>query len=154
MPDAALAFLAVVCAALTAGAMFGLWLAMRGQGLPASAYVAQQQEFIRGMNVAMPRLGATTLALTLAGAFLADGDRTRLTLLLASAACFLVAGLITRFANQPINAVVITWSSAAPPADWQRLRDQWWRWHVRRTLFGVAGLCVLVAASLLGPGAG
>jgi hypothetical protein len=148
------AFLDLVCAALSAGAMFGLWLGLHGHRLPASFYVAQQQQLIRSMNVAMPLLGAATILSTLLSAFLAIEERTRLVLLLTSAACFLVAGLITRFSNQPINAVVMTWPIQAPPAGWEALRDAWWRWHVRRTLFGIAGLCALVAATLLAVGGG
>ena len=148
----AAAFLDLVCAALTAGAMFGLWLGLRGPRLPAPFYVAQQQQLIRGMNFAMPLLGAATVVLTLVSAFRVAEERSRLALLLTSAACFLVAGLITRFLNQPINAVVLTWPIDAPPLHWERLRDAWWRWHVRRTLFGFAGFCVLVAATLVATG--
>lgn len=145
-------FFDLVCAALTAGAMFGIWLGLHGRQLPASFYVAQQQQLIRGMNVAMPLLGAATILLTLVSAAQASGERGRLALLLTSAACFLVAGVITRFLNQPINAVMSSWSIHAPPPQWECLRDAWWRWHVRRTLFGLAGLCVLVAATLVATG--
>jgi len=41
---------------------------------------------------------------------------------------FVAAGPITRFANQPINLIVTTWSADAPSADWTRHRDDWWRW--------------------------
>ena len=44
---AADSFFALMCAALTAGAMFGLWLALHDQRLPAPFYVAQQQQLIR-----------------------------------------------------------------------------------------------------------
>jgi uncharacterized membrane protein len=110
--------------------------------------VAQQQQLIRGMNVAMPLLGATTIVLTLVSAFGARGDQPRLTLFMASAGCYLVAGLVTRFLNQPINAVVSTWLVQALPSNWEQLRDQWWRWHVLRTGFGITGLCLLIAATL------
>jgi hypothetical protein len=42
------------------------------------------------------------------------------------AAFFVVAGLVTRFGNQPINAVVMTWQASAPPSGWEEARDQWW----------------------------
>jgi len=31
--------------------------------------------------------------------------------------------------HQTINASVMTWQANAPPANWTRLRDEWWRWH-------------------------
>jgi hypothetical protein len=145
------AFFDLLSAALTAGAMFGLWLGMDPPRLPASIYVAQQQALIRGMNVAMPLLGATTILLTLVNAFEARNDQLVFMLFLTSAGCFLVAGLVTRFRNQPINAVVSTWSTDAPPPGWEQLRDRWWRWHVLRTASGVTGLCVLIAATLNPP---
>ena len=142
------AFFDLMCAALTAGAMFGLWLGLDPLRLSPATYVAQQQQLIRGMNVAMPLLGAATILLTLVNAVGTVGERTRVALLLATAFCYFLAALITRFLNQPINAVVLTWTVEAPPPDWALLRDRWWRCHVLRTAFGVAGLCLLIAATL------
>lgn len=150
MLHATLTFANLVLAALLVGAMFGLWLGLNPAGLSAAAYVTQQQQAIRGLNVTMPALGAVTILLTLAAAVLARGDGPRLALLVAAAACLLAAGLVTRFLNQPINAIVMTWSPEAAPADWAALRDAWWRWHVLRTASGIAGLCLLVAAAVRG----
>lgn len=70
-------------------------------------------------------------------------------MLLLSAAAFLTtAGLVTRFLNQPINAVVMTWSTDSLPANWAQLRDDWWRWHFLRAVAGLVGLCLLLAAML------
>ena len=141
-------FLALLSAALVVGTMFGVWLSFNPTGLSAAAYVVQQQRCIRSLNVIMPVLGGVTVLLTTASAILSIDDRVGLTLLASAAACFVAAGLITRFANQPINAIVMTWSSEAPPSDWARRRDGWWRWHILRTAFGLGGLCLLIAAAL------
>ncbi len=140
-------FASLLLAALLVGAMFGLWL-IYPAGLDAAFYVPLQQHSIRALNVTMPALGAVTIALTLAAAALARGDRTRLVLLITAALCFAAAGLITRFANQPINAMVMTWSASAPPADWAELRDAWGRWHVLRLVAGIGGLSLVIAAAL------
>lgn len=141
-------FATLLLAALVVGAMFGVWLTLNPAGLDPSLYVAQQQQAIRTLNVSMPALGGLTLLLMLVAAFLARHDRTRLTLFVTAAACFLAAGLITRFLNQPINAIVITWSPDAPPANWTELRDEWWRWHIVRLVAGIGGLCLVIAAAL------
>ena len=141
-------FTNLLVAALVVGATFGVWLIFNPAGLDAGSYVAQQQIGIRALNVAMPALGGLTFLLTIVSAVLAKDDRTRLAMLLVAAICFLMAGLITRFANQPINATIMTWSIAAPPAEWTQLRDDWWRWHVARLGLGLAGLCLLIAATL------
>lgn len=147
----AVEFANLLIAALLAGAMFGVWLSFNPTGLDAGSYVTLQQQAIRTLNATMPALGGVAILLTLLAAALSRGDHARLTLLLAAAACFVAAGLITRFLNQPINAVVIGWSAGAPPAEWTNLRDAWWRWHVLRTVIGIGGLCLVIAASLKGP---
>jgi len=142
-------FMNLVLAALMVGSMFGVTLIMNPAGLDARHYVEVQQQGIRTLNVAMPRLGAVTILVTIAAAIAMRGDGVRLGLLVATAACFLAAGLVTRFLNQPINAIVMTWSSDAPPAGWERLRDDWWRWHYLRLAAGLAGFCLLALATLV-----
>jgi len=98
----------------------------------------------------MPLLGVVCVGLTIVLAFLTkDSGRTRY-LLAAAVICLLVAGAVTRFENQPINSVVMTWTPQAPPANWMELRDQWWQWHIVRTVAGIAALCALILAVLSG----
>jgi uncharacterized membrane protein len=141
-------FANLLLAALVVGTMFGIWLGYNPAGLSATVYVTQQQHAIGALNVVVPILGGVTVLLTMIAATLAAGDRPRLVLLLLAAGCFIAAGLITRFLNQPINAVVMTWSAEAPPANWMQLRDDWWRWHVMRMAAGIGGLSLLIAATL------
>jgi uncharacterized membrane protein len=85
---------------------------------------------------------------TIVAAVLARDDRARLGLLVGTAACLVAAGAVTRFLNQPINAVVMTWQAGAPPANWMSLRDEWWRWHQVRLISGLCGLSLLIAATM------
>ena len=141
-------FANLLLAALVVGALFGARLFLNPVGLDASLYVAVQQQAIRTMNTVMPALGAATIVATVAAAVLGRGDRVRLWLLVATAACFLAIGLITRFRNQPINAVVMTWRGDSAPPNWTALRDAWWRWHLMRLATGLVGLSLLIAAAL------
>ena len=75
-------------------------------------------------------------------------DRRARYLLLAAAVLLIAAGAITRFANQPINAVVMTWTPQAPAANWTELRDTWWRWHIARTVAAIAALALALLAAL------
>jgi uncharacterized membrane protein len=120
----------------------------RTRCLGAGVYISPQQNAIGALNVVMPLLGGVTIALTLVAAAFATADRTRLVMLLLAACCFVAAGLITRLLNQPINAIVMTWSADSPPGDWMQMRDDWWRWHVVRTLAGIGGLSLLIVAAL------
>ena len=147
MTTAFVKFANLFLAALVVGAMFGIWLGYNPVALTAAAYVEQQQNAIRALNVTMPILGALCIVFTIAHAFLVRSNRISFYLLLIGAVLLIAAGLITRFGNQPINANVINWSASAPPSDWMLARDEWWHWHVLRTIAGVAALTCIVAAS-------
>ena len=141
-------FANLLLAALVVGAMFGVWLVFNPAGLDAGFYIALHQQGVRTLNRKMPVLGAVTTLFTVAAAVLSRTNITRLSLLVAAALCFVASGLITRFLNQPINAVVMTWNASSPPPNWTVLRDQWWRWHQLRTAAGIIGLSLLIAATL------
>jgi len=141
-------FADLLLAGLLTGAIFGAALIMSPAGLDATTYVIAQQNGIRALNSIMPLLGAATIILTLVAAFIASGDPARTNLLFAAAAGLIVVGLVTRFLNQPINAIVMTWNANSPPADWTALRDAWWRWHLVRLALALAALSLVIAAAL------
>ena len=144
-------FVLSVVLALLVGTMFGIWVGFNPTSLSASAYVEQQQNAIRALNVLMPVLGSIVVLLTLVSAILQRKDRKALVLLIVAAAFLVVSGLLTRFGNQPINAIVMTWDVARPPANWTELRDQWWGFHRLRTISGILAL-VLIAWACVYPG--
>jgi uncharacterized membrane protein len=137
----------VLVVALVAGTVFGIWLGYDPATLSPATYIEQQQEAIRALNFTMPVLGAIGILLTMISAVLARAERRKFYLLVGAAACLLVAGLVTRFGNQPINAMVMTWNAHTPPADWANLRDEWWKWHVDRTIAAIAGLSLILLAN-------
>ncbi|HET8888109.1 MAG TPA: DUF1772 domain-containing protein [Candidatus Angelobacter sp.] len=141
-------FADVLLAALLVGAMFGMWLILNPAGLAASVYITLQQQGIRTLNRTMPLLGLVTILFTVLAAVLGRDNSARFGLLVGTVVCFVASGLITRFRNQPINAIVITWHQDAPPANWTGIRDEWWRWHLVRLLAGLGGLSLLIAAML------
>jgi hypothetical protein len=141
-------FANLLLAGLVVGTLFGVRLFLNPKGLDADTYVVVQQQAIRTMNRVMPALGATTILATITAAALERDHHTRLFLLVSAAVCFAIIGLITRFLNQPINAIVITWRHDLPASNWADLRDQWWRWHLFRLVIGLAGFSLLIAATL------
>jgi len=141
-------FVSLMLAALTVGAMFAVCLLFNPAGLDAPTYVTHQQWGIHALHPELPLLGSVTVLAILVAAFLSRGDRSHVTLLLFAGGLFIAAGLITRLMNLPINAVVMTWSPQAPPADWVQLRDGWWRWHILRFSVGAVGLALLILAAL------
>ena len=141
-------FIGLLLMSLLVGTMFGIWLGFNPATLTAATYIEQQQNAIRALNTAMPALGAICILLTAAlAAMTKDNPRSRY-LLIAAVALLVVAGLVTRFANQPINSLVMTWSAQAPPAIWTELRDTWWNWHVLRTVAGICALSLTILAAV------
>ena len=143
-------FASLLLTSLLVGAMFGIWLGFNPSALTATAYVEMQQSAIRALNISLPALGLGCILFTGTLAVLTNNDKRGRYLLVAAAICLAMAGLITRFGNQPINAVVMTWSPAAPAANWTELRDTWWHWHILRTVAGVGALVLALLAALGG----
>jgi len=141
-------FVLILTLALLVGAMFGIWAGFNPVNFSATAYIEQQQNAIRSLNTLFPVMGAMSIVLAVGLAIAAKERSTRL-LLAGAVICLFVAAVVTRFGNQPINAVVITWSVQNIPPQWTELRDTWWHWHVVRTLAGIAGLALSLAAVLL-----
>jgi hypothetical protein len=143
-----LRFFGLFLTALLVGTMFGIWLGFNPAALSAGAYVEMQQNTIRALNVILPALGMLCIVLTSALAAVTKGDRPGRLLLVLAALCLASAGLVTRFANQPINAVVMTWSAEAPPTHWTELRDAWWQLHKVRTALAVGGFALALFAAV------
>jgi uncharacterized membrane protein len=142
-------FVNLFLSSLLVGAMFCAWLILNPTQLDAANYIIVQQQGIRTLNSIMPLLGGFTILMTVASAVLARENRTRTSLLIGTAILFVISGLITRFGNQPINAIVRGWNSAAPPDHWTELRDAWWRWNCLRLCSALAGLALLISATLV-----
>ena len=142
-------FVNLFLTALLVGAMFCVWLVFNPAQLDASHYIILQQQGIRTLHPIMPQLGAVTILMTIASAVLARESKMRMSLLICTAILFIISGLITRFANMPINAIVRGWNSAAPPDHWTELRDAWWHWHCLRLCTVEAGSALLIIATLM-----
>jgi uncharacterized membrane protein len=135
-------------AGLVAGIIFGVWIGFNPQHLSASTYVEQQQNAIKALNTLMPLFGLVTIIFTVTSAILQRNDKSTFVLLLVAAALLIVSGLVTRFGNQPINSIVMTWSKDNVPDNWTELRDKWWSMHIVRTLAALFAFCLIVWASI------
>jgi uncharacterized membrane protein len=141
-------FMLLLILGLLVGTMFGIWLGFNPLSLSAGAYIEQQQNAIRTLNTLLPLMGAVCVASAIWLAVLAKNQPRTRSLLIAAVACLVVAAVITRFFNQPINAVVIGWNAQSPPPEWSRLRIEWWQWHIVRTAAAIAGFGFALAAVL------
>lgn len=148
MATATTRFVLLVLLSLLVGTMFGIWVGYNPATLSGVAYVEQQQNAIRAFNTLLPVIGAICILLTVGLALGARSDSRVRYLHVAAAVPMVVAAVVTRFGNQPINAIVMTWSAQAPADNWMQLRDVWWQWHIVRSLAGIGALALTFFAVL------
>ncbi len=144
-------FLLLFTGALVVGSMFAIWAGYDPRGFSYVTFVEVHQNAVRGLNVVLPVLGLDTIVLTLLLAYLQRAWKSQLVLLLVAAGFLLIAGLLTRFGCQPINAIVLGWSVENPPSAWEVLRDRWWQFHVLRFVAGLIGYALVVVSVLRRP---
>lgn len=124
----------IVLTGLIAGTVFGIWIGYNPENLSAITYVEQQQSTIHALNVLMPLLGLIAIMLTSCYAYFIRKNTIGRNTLLVAILFLILSALITRFGNQPINAIVITWDLDTIPESWIELKLKWWRLHVLRTI--------------------
>jgi hypothetical protein len=141
-------FVNVILAGLLAGIIFGIWIGFNPQNLSAATYVEQQQNTIKSLNTLMPLLGLITIIITITSAFMQRISKRTFFTLLAAALFLIISGLITRFGNQPINSIVMTWTNNSIPDNWMELRDRWWSLHILRTVAALLAFFMIVWTSI------
>lgn len=141
-------FLNILMAGLVAGTIFGIWIGYNPENLSPQAYVELQQNTIGLLNTLMPVLGLITIILTVTAAFLQKQHQPVFITLLIAAGFLITSGLITKFGNQPINSIVMTWNRMDVPANWMELRDKWWTLHSIRTLTAVIAFCLIIGSNM------
>lgn len=134
--------------ALVAGSIFGIWLGYNPNDLSAPTFIEQQQSVITDLNTLMPILGLITIMLTLTSAIIHKKEKRTFIILLIATLFLVLSGLTTKFGNQPINSIVMTWDMNVPPSNWMELRDKWWTFHQIRTLTAFIALLLVVWMSI------
>ena len=141
-------FLNMLMAGLIAGTLFGIWIGYNPKNLSVNTFVESQQGAIKALNTLMPVLGLLTIILTVFSAILQKQNQFVFVTLIIAAGFLLISGLITKFGNQPINSVVMTWSKASTPINWSELRDKWWLLHKLRTLTSFISFCLIIWSNI------
>jgi uncharacterized membrane protein len=137
-------FFNIMMSGLIAGTLFGIWIGYNPQSLSDQTYIEQQQSVIKALNTLMPLLGLITILLTVFSAYLQKRNQPVFITLLVAAVLLIVSGLVTRFGNQPINAIVMTWKSTDIPTNWIELRNRWWSFHKIRSVTALMAFCLII----------
>jgi hypothetical protein len=133
---------ALLTLGLAAGAVLAVWVAdVAISGGDATLYITYRQATTAAFTAALPPMGGLGLVAAAVSAVLARGRERAL--MATAALCSTAALLVTVIVHFPINAEILTWSPAAPPPDWQQLRDRWTLAHTARTLLTMIGFALL-----------
>jgi len=149
MTTSIIRFLNIIIAALLAGTSFGIWMGFNPLNLSPSVYIEQQQNMIRALNVLMITLVFSATIITIISAILQRGNKQAFIPLLFASLFFISCIIISRFGNQPINNEIMTWTSGTVPGNLSELRDQWWTFHIIRTISELIALCLVTWTSII-----
>ena len=148
MTTSIIRFLNIIIAALLAGTSFGIWLGFNPLNLSPSTYIEQQHNLIQALNALMIMLVFSATLITIISAILQRGDKQAFITLLIASVFFFSCIIISRFGNQPINNVIMTWTSGTLPGNLSELRDKWWSFHIMRTIAELIALFLVTWTSI------
>lgn len=140
----AVRFLNIFAAALLAGTSFGIWLGFNPMSYSPSTYLEQQNHLVRSLNTFMIILVFGTTILTITSAYLQRTNKITSITLFVAAAFFISCIVITRLGNIPIQNVMLNWNANSLPENWNLLRNQWWTFHIMRTITELIALSLIV----------
>jgi hypothetical protein len=141
---------AVLAAGILSGAVLGVWLTEVALGDAAALWIGYHQAIRAPYTLALPPVGAVALVAA-ALVLLRPGSRPFRGPLVAVLVCLAVGMVITVAGHFPINAMIDTWSPAAPPADWEQLRDRWVLAHAVRSVLALVAFVLLVVVASRDP---
>jgi hypothetical protein len=148
MTTSIIRFLNIFIAALLAGVSFGIWIGFNPMRLSPSTYIEQQQNTIRSLNILMIALVFSATVITIISAFLQKSNKPVFFTLLIAALFFISCIAISRFGNQPINNIIMSWTHGSLPVNLVDLRDKWWSFHIMRTIAELAALILVTWTSI------
>ena len=141
-------FISIVAVGVISGILLGIVLGYNPNTFTYATYLELQQGAIKSMNVLMPVFGQLTTVIVLVFALQQRSNKITFFVLLAAALLLVVSGLVTKFGNQPINSIVMGWTKAEIPSNWEAVRDRWWIFHQIRTVTTFVSFCLVVYAGL------
>jgi uncharacterized membrane protein len=143
--------ISILLCALVAGMFYGPWLALSRsfRTFPPEVFIPVVDRMNRNMAPIMTALMPLSLLSLLPVLFLSYTHQPQVFYLTLTAfALLIVALLVTMLVEVPIVHQIITWNPAAPPDNWQKLRDRWGAFHILRIVAGISALLALLIAAI------
>jgi hypothetical protein len=149
MVTPAILFIALLCAGIGTGGAYTTYFELDPRNVAPAFWVTQLQHAIKHIGVPLFVVQPLAALTTIASAVLALNDRPCLWFLVVAGAAMLVAALVTRFGNIPINHQLVTFRPDALPPEIASLQARWWTFHVARFVALVVGFSALVVGALM-----
>ncbi len=143
-----LLFIALLCAGIGTGGAYTTFFDFNPEDTKPAFWVAHLQHAVPRIGIPLFVVQPVALLATIASAVLARKDRRSFWFFVAAGIAFLVAGVVTRFGNVPINFQIATWATEALPANFLEVQQRWWTFHVVRCACLAVGLVSLILAVL------
>jgi uncharacterized membrane protein len=138
-------FIGLLATGLLAGAFFYTFLNVipTFYEVPVNVHLIFRTQLMTHNGITMQALMALSIIITFWYARLSKHIKLVRNLAYSSSCLALIALLVTRFGNVPINQVIKTWvNMPAPPEHWESVLHQWDVYHIIRTISGC--LCFLL----------
>ncbi len=150
MVEQAARLVSLMCLGLAAGITVCVVLTERNWAGSAQFYTQLKQLWIHVLTVPAPLLGALGLAAMIVqgGLLFSRGARIAFALIAAAVLLNVAALLLTKFGHFPINAQILTWDPASPPANWSIVRERWSALHAARTACTVVSFTLLMVSDI------
>ena len=139
----------IILVALLAGTSFGIWMGFNPMNYSAATYIEQQQHLVLSLNTLMVSLIIIATLVTIASAILQRQNKTVFIALLFASLFLASCIFISRLGNLPIQTEMLKWNVDSMPNNWAMLRDNWWTFHIMRTIVELIALVLIAWTSVL-----
>ncbi len=144
----ALLFVALLSAGIGAGSAYATYFDLDQADSTPAFWVAHLQHAVRHIGIPLFVVQPVAALASFASAALSRRDRPSFWFLIAGGVSLVVAALVTRLGNLPINFEFETWDADALPANVAEVQQRWWSFHVVRCVLLVVAMSALILGTL------
>lgn len=142
--------LSLVASGILAGMVLSVWLVEVSFGPAAEPWINYHQAIRGPYTSVVPPLGALAGIGAVVATICARHPTVHRPLVMAAVGCLVSGMVVTVGLHFPMNAVIDTWSSTAPPGEWEQMRRDWLVAHTVRSVLAVAAFVLLATAATKG----
>lgn len=144
-------FISLFLLLLVTGVFWGTWFSLSRsmEKISAASFLENGRIFIGNLAIPMRILMPLSILFMLAGLWLYPyKDTSGFILHIISFILIILTLIITVSIEVPIDNQIKNWTLSTLPADWEKIRDKWQRYHTIRTFTSIFSFLFLLASIL------